>query len=86
MDEEVTMSEVEALLKRIEAEFLAAKRALHDPAIVAPHAFIQKRMENMSIVHDELQRMIPGEQAIALVLQAMENAGRDGEAAPGERR
>ena len=66
-------SEVARLRQTIEAEYTAAQRALHAPAMVAKHEFITKRMEGMQHAHEELQAIVGEEEAIKLVAATLEN-------------
>jgi hypothetical protein len=47
-------SEVARLREQYELEYQAGKRGLSDPAIVAPHQFITRRME---LMWEQLQRI-----------------------------
>lgn len=69
----MAISEVAQLRVRIEAEYIAAQRALYDPAMIAKHEFITKRMENMHKAHEELQTILGDEEAIKLVASIIEN-------------
>jgi hypothetical protein len=68
-------SEVAGLLSRITAEYEAAQRGLSGLAYgTAQHDFISARMESMGRLHSEL-RTIVGDSAMALIVDALENAG-----------
>ena len=54
-------SEVKRLLAEIESSYLAARRALTSPAIMAPHAFIQRRMEEIEIAHQKISVLVGNE-------------------------
>jgi hypothetical protein len=66
-------SEVARLRESIRLSYEAAQSALYDPAIVAKHEFITKRMENMQQAHTQLQAILGVEEAIRLVVQTLEN-------------
>lgn len=66
-------SEVAQLRQRIQEEYEAARSALHDPAMVAKHEFITKRMENMQKVHIQLQTIVGKHEAIKIVAETLEN-------------
>ncbi len=68
-------SEVASLLSRITAEYEAAQRGLSGIAYgTAQHEFISARMESMGRLHSELQTIV-GDTAMALIVDALENAG-----------
>lgn len=69
----VSQSEVALLRQRIEAEYTAAQRALHAPAMVAKHEFITKRMEGIQQAHEQLQTMVGQEAATKLVLAILDS-------------
>jgi len=69
----VAISEVTRLRQAIEAEYIAAQRALYEPAMTAKHEFITKRMENMQKAHEELQTILGNDEAIKLVAFIIEN-------------
>jgi hypothetical protein len=48
-------------MKRIELAYQAAQRALTSPAIVAPHDFIQKRMEEIEVGREKLAALVGDE-------------------------
>jgi hypothetical protein len=55
MDKQESKSEVARLLRQIELEYEAASRGLSGFAQgTSQHAFITKKMENMSLMRDEL--------------------------------
>ncbi|GHO98385.1 hypothetical protein KSF_084330 [Reticulibacter mediterranei] len=68
----MSASEVAHLQEQYDLEYQAGKRALEDPAIVAPHAYITRRMELMweqmkrmeqSVGREEAKRIVFGERA-----------------------
>jgi hypothetical protein len=63
----MTQSEVARLMQQIALEYQAAQRALESVAMTAQHAFITKRMENMSSIRDELAQHV-GEDAATRML------------------
>lgn len=67
-------SEVARLMQRIEEEYIAAQRAISGLAVgMATHQFITARMENIGRCHRQLHTLV-GEEAIALVAQAIQEA------------
>ncbi len=69
----MVVSEVTRLRETIQAEYIAAQRALHDPAMVGKHAFITKHMENMQNAHTELQAIVGVKAAIKLLSESLDN-------------
>lgn len=68
-------SEVARLLARIDAETVAANRALNDPALgTAQHSFISARMENIQGCHEQLATIIDPAIAAQLVIERMDAA------------
>lgn len=66
------MSELQQLLKQIESSYQAARRALTSPAIMAPHEFITKRMEEISMNRDKIAQLIGDEfKATDMVVQKL---------------
>jgi hypothetical protein len=63
----MAQSEVARLMQQIALEYQAAQRALESVAMTAQHAFITKRMENMSSMRDELAMHV-GEVAATMML------------------
>ena len=80
-------SEVARLLAQISEAYEAAERGLHSLAAgTARHRFINAKLERMSTLHDSLRTLV-GEQAIVLIakeLEALPNATRQPEQAPGK--
>ena len=64
-------SEVARLLKQIDAEYLAARRAMSGFADTATHAAITARMERLGRLHEDLQTMV-GEDATRLLVERLE--------------
>jgi hypothetical protein len=73
---ESNQSEVACLRTRIMLEYQAAMRAIHDPAIVAPHQFITKRMELISDLQEQLVPLVGAQQATRVTWEAMEEGGK----------
>src|SRR5215469_11240070 len=59
--EAASMSEIKHLLEQITLSYEAAQRALTSPSIMAKHAFIQKRMEEIEIARDRLTTVLGDE-------------------------
>lgn len=65
---DIYKSEVATLLQQIELEYTAAQQALTGLACgTARHTFISARMEQMSLHHETLARLIGSDKAIMLV-------------------
>jgi hypothetical protein len=54
-------SEVKRLLEEITLHYEAATRALTSPSIMAPHEFIQKRMEEIEIIRNKITGILGDE-------------------------
>ncbi len=66
-------SEVARLREQIEAEYVAAKRALTGLASgTARHVFITHRMEHLGLYHSELVQLVGEHEATKIVVEAME--------------
>lgn len=65
-------SEVARLRNQIALEYQTAMRAMHDPAITAPHLFITKRMEVISDCEEQLVSLVGAQNATRLIWEAME--------------
>lgn len=65
-------SEVAKLREDIRLNYEAAQRAIHDPAMVASHAFITARMEHMQLAHTSLIGLVGAHEAIKIVAQTIE--------------
>ena len=62
-------SEIARILQQIREEEEAARRALHDPSIIAKHAFISKRTENIGLHVTTLSQILGSEEkAIDLIV------------------
>jgi hypothetical protein len=55
------MSEIKRLLEQIERSYEAAQRALTSPSIMAPHEFIQKRMEEIELAREKISVIVGNE-------------------------
>ena len=66
------ISEVAKLREDIRLNYEAAERAMHDPAMVAPHDFITARLENMQQAHSSLIALVGEEEAIKIVAHAID--------------
>ncbi len=55
------MNEIKRLLEQIELSYQAAQRALTSPAIMAPHEFIQKRMEEIEMAREKISVLVGDE-------------------------
>lgn len=64
-------SEVARLRQRIQEEYEAAHRALHAPAMMAKHAYITKRQENIGACFEELSELLSPQEAMKLVVEAL---------------
>ncbi|WP_376795288.1 hypothetical protein [Thermogemmatispora sp.] len=84
-------SEIAELRKRLEAEYIAGRRALYAPAGGwAKHAFIEARLRNMERCHQRLCELVGPEQALEMVYQVFERGDsllqeREAEGQEGER-
>lgn len=68
-------SEIGQALRRIEEECRAATWSLHGMAMgAARHEFITKRLENIGRCSEQLRELVGENEAMALVVQAMEQA------------
>ena len=67
-------SEVARLMQQITEEYEAAQRGLSGIAITAPHDFITARLENMGKLQEELQQAVGEQDAMALLVEAIEQA------------
>ena len=67
-------SEVARLMQQITEEYEAAQRGLSGMAITAPHDFITARLENMGKLQEELQQAVGEQDAMALLVEAIERA------------
>ncbi len=55
------MSEIARLLEQIDLSYQAAQRALTSPSIMAPHEFIQKRMEEIELAREKISVIVGDE-------------------------
>jgi hypothetical protein len=77
---EETRSEVARLLAQIDAEYQAAHNGLYGLAAGSTrHDFIQKRMERVGELGEQLIAQMGKEAAIPLLLEAMEAGSRQGQ-------
>ena len=66
------VSEVAAIRERIAAEHMAAKLGLEGLNCgTSRHSFITTRMENMGVLHEQLQDLV-GDKAIPLIAETIE--------------
>jgi hypothetical protein len=78
-------STIAQLLAQVEAEYVAAKRALEVPRAVGSHRSVNRHMENLGTYVEQLEAAIGDrDQAMALVVQQMEEAMAEPEAAPAQ--
>jgi len=69
----MAQSEVARLMKQITAEYQAAQAGMSGLALgTAQHAFITARMENMRKCQEELNTLVGEQEAVKLVVQAIE--------------
>lgn len=71
MEGTFNQSEVAHILQQIEMEYIAARRGLTDFAQSANHAAITARMEQMGMLHQDLQAIV-GNDAIRLIAECLE--------------
>jgi hypothetical protein len=78
-------STVAQLLAQIEAEYVAAKRALEAPAVVGRHRRVNRHMETLGTYVEQLEAAIGDhDQTMALVVQQTEEAISEPETAPAQ--
>jgi hypothetical protein len=78
-------STVARLLAQIEAEYIAAKRALEAPAVVGRHHRVNRHMETLGTYVEQLEVVIGDhDQTMALVVQQTEEAMSEPEAVPAQ--
>jgi hypothetical protein len=76
MEEPANKSDIARLRQQIAAEYEAAQRGLHSLSLgTTQHAFITKRMENMSACHDALKKLVGEQEAIKILAETLEQAG-----------
>ena len=66
-------SEIAKIREQIQLEYEAAQRTFTDFTPTAQHAYISKRQENISRYFAELKTLLPEQDAIALVVDALES-------------
>lgn len=64
-------SEVARIRKQIELEYQASQRVFTDFTPTARHEFITKRQENIGVCFEELSKLMPPEEAIAMVAETL---------------
>ena len=69
--EATNKSEVARLKAQIELEYQAAQRVFTDFTPTAKHAYITQRQENIGVCFEELSKLMPREDAIALVAETL---------------
>jgi hypothetical protein len=80
MSTPVNQSEVARLRAQIDAEYTAAYNGLHGlSAGTSRHAFIQKRMERVAELGEQLIAQLGKEEALPLIVAAMEGRGEQSE-------
>ncbi len=67
-------SEVARLVHQLDAECQAAHLAMYGYAEVAKHEYITSRMERMGALHDELRAIVGEEEAVKVLVRAMEKS------------
>jgi hypothetical protein len=75
---ETNKSEVARLREQIELEYQACQRVFTDFTPMAKHQYITKRQENIGVCFEELKKLLPPEEAIAIVaetLNALQSSG-----------
>jgi hypothetical protein len=71
-------SEVASILAQIQAEYESGRQGLTGVASgTARHDFITARMEQMGLLHQELQKLVGEQDAIALIAQSLEACPND---------
>ena len=74
-------SELQRLLEQIESSYQAAQHALTSFAIMAPHEFIQRRMEEIEIAHEKIAKLVGNEfKATDMVVRALADLEEKGQA------
>lgn len=67
----MSQSEVARLREQIELEYQACQRVFTDFTHTAKHEYITKRQENIGICFEELSKLMPPEEAIAIVAETL---------------
>lgn len=75
----MTQSEVARLRERIALEYQASQRVFTDFTSTSRHEFITKRQENISACFEELSRLMPKEEAIAIVAETLNTLQSSGD-------
>jgi hypothetical protein len=71
---QVPNSEVARILQQIREEYESAQQGLSGVAYGnSQHAFITAKMENMGVLHEELQKLVGQSTAITLVASQLED-------------
>jgi hypothetical protein len=70
--EEHGQSELAKLLQQINEETTAAQRGFAGYAEVSKHEFITARMERLGHLQEELEKLVGSEQAVQIIVKAME--------------
>jgi hypothetical protein len=74
-------TELARLMEQITLSYQAAQRALTSPAIMAPHEFIQRRMEEIEIGREKLCSLVGDElRATDLVVRRLAEIEEQGQA------
>ncbi len=68
---ETNKSEVACLREQIELEYQATQRVFTDFTPTAKHEYITKRQENIGVCFEELKKLLPPEEAIAIVVETL---------------
>lgn len=68
MEQQPQGSEVARMRQQIELELSAAQRALYNPAITAPHRFIEERYNNVGKLQQVLGELTSPEEALQAVI------------------
>ena len=70
-------SEVARLLSQISVEYEAAQRGLMGLSYgMSQHDFITARMENMGQIHNQLESLVGGDAAIAMIADQLNSSRR----------
>lgn len=75
-------SEVARLMQQLDAECEAARLAMHGYAEVARHEVITARMERMGALHEELRAIVGEEEAVKVLVRAMDGKEKVPELSP----
>ncbi len=71
-------SEVDRIKRQIALEYEAGKRVFTEFTPTAKHEYITKRQENIGVYFEELSKLMPKEEAIALVSETLESLQSSG--------